>query len=78
LPSQRKAAPKGRWLHAGNDGSVDISGTHRGEELADLALEAVAVFDSDCAADSTSVEAVPVSAAPRCTSVMLAETCWVP
>jgi hypothetical protein len=33
---------------------------------------------SDCAAVRTSVEAAPVSVAPRCTSVMLAETCWVP
>ena len=35
-------------------------------------------FDSICAADSTCEEAVPVSVAPRCTSVMLEETCWVP
>src|SRR5262245_43512853 len=34
--------------------------------------------DSDCADDSTCDDAVPVSPAPRCTSVMLAETCWVP
>src|SRR6476619_3326004 len=34
--------------------------------------------DSDCAADSTCEEAEPVSLAPRCTSVMLDETCWVP
>src|SRR3981189_17500 len=34
--------------------------------------------DSDCAADSTCDEADPVSPAPRCTSVMLEETCWVP
>ena len=34
--------------------------------------------DSDCAADSTCEEAEPVSLAPRCTSVMLEETCWVP
>jgi two-component system, OmpR family, sensor kinase len=32
-------------------------------------------LDSDCAAASTCEEAVPVSLAPRCTSVMLAETC---
>src|SRR4051812_46352379 len=34
--------------------------------------------DSDCAAERTWVEAEPVSEAPRCTSTMLAETCWVP
>src|SRR5882762_6518733 len=34
--------------------------------------------DSDCAADSTCEEAEPVSLAPRCTSVMLDDTCWVP
>src|SRR5437763_12468065 len=34
--------------------------------------------DSDCAAERTWVEAEPVSEAPRCTSVMLEETCWVP
>ena len=34
--------------------------------------------DSDCAAESTCEEAEPVSLAPRCTSVMLEETCWVP
>src|ERR1700676_2890754 len=34
--------------------------------------------DSDCAAESTCVEADPVSLAPRCTSVMLEETCMVP
>src|SRR5882724_3515935 len=34
--------------------------------------------DSDCAAESTCAEAEPVSLAPRCTSVMLDETCWVP
>src|SRR3954469_8301557 len=34
--------------------------------------------DSDCAADSTCEEAEPVSLAPRCTSVMLDETCCVP
>src|SRR5436309_1312270 len=34
--------------------------------------------DSDRAEDSTCDEAVPVSPAPRCTSVMLEETCWVP
>src|SRR5664279_3635769 len=34
--------------------------------------------DSDCAAESTCDEAEPVSLAPRCTSVMLEETCWVP
>ena len=34
--------------------------------------------DSDCAADSTCEDAEPVSLAPRCTSVMLEETCWVP
>jgi len=32
-------------------------------------------LDSDFAADSTCEEADPVSAAPRCTSVILAETC---
>src|SRR5882672_9140634 len=34
--------------------------------------------DSDFAADSTCEEAEPVSVAPRCTSVMLDDTCWVP
>src|SRR5476651_2033909 len=34
--------------------------------------------DSDCAAESTCVEAEPVSLAPRCTSVMLELTCVVP
>src|SRR5215475_3504206 len=34
--------------------------------------------DSDLAADSTCEDAEPVSVAPRCTSVMLEETCWVP
>src|SRR5882724_2065261 len=34
--------------------------------------------DSDCAAERTCDEADPVSLAPRCTSLMLAETCWVP
>src|ERR1700681_4319124 len=34
--------------------------------------------DSDFAAERTCEEAEPVSLAPRCTSVMLAETCWVP
>src|SRR4030081_1403412 len=34
--------------------------------------------DSDCAAERTCDEADPVSLAPRCTSVMLDETCWVP
>src|SRR5260370_6190504 len=34
--------------------------------------------DSDCAAESTCEEAEPLSDAPRCTSVMLAATCWVP
>src|ERR1700738_1944072 len=34
--------------------------------------------DSDCAAERTCEEADPVSLAPRCTSVMLDETCWVP
>src|SRR5882724_8104494 len=34
--------------------------------------------DRDCAAASTCDEADPVSLAPRCTSVMLEETCWVP
>jgi hypothetical protein len=34
--------------------------------------------DSDCAAVKTCEEADPVSVAPRCTSVMLADTCWVP
>ena len=34
--------------------------------------------DSDFAADSTWVEAEPVSEAPRCTSTTLDETCWVP
>src|SRR5258707_501948 len=34
--------------------------------------------DSVCAAESTCEEADPVSVAPRCTSVMLEETCWVP
>src|SRR5712691_9962313 len=34
--------------------------------------------DSDCAAERTCDEADPVSLAPRCTSVMLEETCWVP
>src|SRR5207237_9496032 len=34
--------------------------------------------DSDCAADSTCEEAAPVSLAPRCTSEILEETCWVP
>src|SRR6266700_1628596 len=35
-------------------------------------------LDSDCAADRTCEEAEPVSVAPRCTSVMLDETCCVP
>src|SRR5450432_4901525 len=35
-------------------------------------------LDSDFAADRTCDEADPVSLAPRCTSVMLEETCWVP
>ena len=34
--------------------------------------------DSDCAAESTCDEADPVSLAPRCTSVMWDDTCWVP
>src|SRR5258708_1439983 len=34
--------------------------------------------DSDCAAERTCDEADPVSLAPRCTSVILEETCWVP
>src|SRR5262245_9271426 len=34
--------------------------------------------DSDCAAANSCEEAEPVSLAPRCTSVMLAETCCVP
>src|ERR1700761_9622951 len=34
--------------------------------------------DSICAAERTCDEADPVSPAPRCTSVMLADTCWVP
>src|SRR4030081_1920872 len=34
--------------------------------------------DSDCAAERTCDEAEPVSLGPRCTSVMLDETCWVP
>src|SRR5216684_5523738 len=34
--------------------------------------------DRDCAAERTCEEAEPVSPAPRCTSVMLEETCWVP
>src|SRR3954469_19835863 len=34
--------------------------------------------DSDCAADSTCEEAEPVSLAPRCTSMMFEDTCWVP
>lgn len=38
-------------------------------------LSRVLSFDSICAADSTCEEAVPVSVAPRCTSVMLEDTC---
>src|SRR5438094_465890 len=34
--------------------------------------------DKDCAAESTCEDADPVSVEPRCTSVMLEETCWVP
>jgi hypothetical protein len=34
--------------------------------------------DSDLADASTLEEADPVWLAPRCTSTMLAETCWVP
>ena len=34
--------------------------------------------ESDFAADSTCEEAEPVSLAPRCTSAMWDETCWVP
>src|SRR5215510_14473275 len=34
--------------------------------------------DSDFAADSTCEDAEPVSVAPRSTSVMLDDTCWVP
>src|SRR5829696_10275624 len=34
--------------------------------------------DSDWAAESTCADAEPVSLAPRCTSVILEETCWVP
>src|SRR3981081_3433829 len=34
--------------------------------------------DSDFAAENTCEDADPVSLAPRCTSVMLEETCWVP
>ena len=33
---------------------------------------------SERAADSTCEEAEPVSVAPRCTSVMFDDTCWVP
>ena len=52
---------------------------HRIQELADLELEAVAVDWTATApprAPATMPE--PVSLAPRCTSVMLEETCWVP
>src|SRR4051812_21489525 len=35
-------------------------------------------LDSDWAAESTCAEAEPVSLAPRWTSVILEETCWVP
>src|SRR5207237_9637018 len=34
--------------------------------------------DNDFAADRTWADADPVSLAPRCTSAILAETCWVP
>ena len=34
--------------------------------------------DRVCAADNTCEDAVPVSLAPRCTSVTLDETCCVP
>src|SRR5882672_602629 len=35
-------------------------------------------LESDLAAERTCEDAEPVSLAPRCTSVMLEETCWVP
>ena len=41
-------------------------------------LENMPTAESERAADSTCEEAVPVSVAPRCTSVMLEDTCWVP
>src|SRR5213083_888026 len=34
--------------------------------------------ESDCAAASTCEDADPVSLAPRCTSPILEDTCWVP
>ena len=48
------------------------------QELADLPLGRLLSPASDCAADSIWEEADPVSLAPRCTSMMLAETGWGP
>src|SRR6185369_15349145 len=50
-------------------------------ELRNLPTSSLRRFESvesDCAADSTCDDAEPVSLAPRCTSVMLEETSWVP
>ena len=46
--------------------------------LATSSLRRLLSLDSDCAAERTWDEAVSVSVAPRCTSVILAETICVP
>jgi hypothetical protein len=46
--------------------------------LATSSLRRLESPESDCAAASTCEDADPVSLAPRCTSPILEDTCWVP
>ena len=48
------------------------------KNLPTSSLRRLESVDSDCAEESTCEDAEPVSLAPRCTSVMLEDTCWVP
>src|SRR5215467_5415402 len=78
IPERQKARPCSGAGHLLAGWSADQAARTELRNLPTSCLRRLESDDSDCAEDSTCEEAEPVSPAPRCTSVMLEETCWVP
>src|SRR3981189_88707 len=79
LGSERqKPAPCSGAGYLGSDLSAAYAARTEPRNLPTSSLRRLESCDSDWAEERTCDEAEPVSLAPRCTSVMLEETCWVP
>jgi len=72
------ASGSGRGVERRAGDLADQAARTESRNLPTSSLRRLLSLDSDCAAESTCEDADPASLAPRCTSVMLEDTCWVP